>query len=154
MKPMTCEQALRRLMAWCSRAERCACDLRRKMNGWEIPEGEQEEIIRRLQEEKFLDERRYCRAFVNDKSRYNHWGAQKIEYELKKKHLPGFLIREALEERSPEENREELRRLLENKRKTLKGETEFEIKWKLMRFAAGRGFSLDEIEKALHTAHN
>jgi regulatory protein len=149
MNSMTYEQALHRLAAWCSRAERCICDLRRKMNLWEISNGEQEKIIRHLQQENFLDESRYCRSFVNDKSRYNHWGIQKIRYELKKKHLPDFLIREALENIDPEESREQLHRLLQNKRKTVKGKTEFEIKQKLIRFAAGRGFPPDEIEKAL-----
>jgi regulatory protein len=149
MKPMTYEQALHRLAAWCSRAERCVYDLRRKMDVWKISREDQEKIIQRLQQEKFLDESRYCLAFVKDKFHYNRWGVQKIKYELRKKQIPDGLIRKALENIDPEESREQLRRLLENKRKTVKGNTEFEIRLKLMRFAAGRGFSLEEIEKAL-----
>jgi regulatory protein len=149
MKQLTYEQALHRLAAWCSRAERCLYDLRRKVNSWEIPDEAQAKIIQHLQREKFLDESRYCRAFVNDKFHYNHWSIQKIKYELKKKQIPDAIVREALGNVNPEENLEQLRRLLQNKRKTVKGENEFEIKQKLMRFAAGRGFSLEEIEKAI-----
>jgi regulatory protein len=143
------EQALNKLANYCSRAERCIYDVRRKLEVWEIAKDEQNKIIRRLQQEKFLDESRYCRAFVNDKSKYAHWGAYKIKYALKKKQIPDELIREALENLDPEENREQLRRLIERKRKTVKGKDEFEIRQKLMRFAMGRGFSLQEIETFL-----
>ncbi|GHT11913.1 hypothetical protein FACS189415_0070 [Bacteroidia bacterium] len=149
MKQINPEQALHRLAAYCSRAERCVSDVRRKMEAWEIPCEEQSRIIGRLTQEKFLDEGRYCRAFVNDKSKYNHWGAYKIKYELAKKQIPGHLIREALENIDSEENLEQLRLLLEQKRKSIKGKNEFEIRQKLMRFAASRGFSQGEIEKAL-----
>jgi regulatory protein len=149
MKQMTYEQTLNHLAAYCSRGEKCIWDIRRKMDAWEISIVEQNKIIHYLQQEKFLDESRYCRAFVNDKSQYNRWGAYKIEQELKKKQLPETLIREALGNINSEEHREQLHQLLQNKKKTIKGKTEFEIKQKLMRFAAGRGFLLDDIEKAI-----
>jgi regulatory protein len=149
MNQLSTEQALHRLAAYCSRAERCVSDIRRKMDAWEISAGEQDKIIRKLCQEKFLDESRYCRAFVNDKSKYSAWGIYKIKYELKKKQIPAYLIAEALENINSEENQEQLRLLLEQKRKTVKGKNEFEIRQKLMRFAAGRGFSIESIERAL-----
>jgi regulatory protein len=153
MKQLTSEQALHRLSNYCSRTERCIFDVRRKLIAWEIPENEQNQIIRKLQQEKFLDESRYCRAFVNDKSKYNHWGAYKIKVELKKKQIPEDRIREALENLQPEETLEQLCRLLEQKKKSVNGKNDFEIKQKLMRFAAGRGFSQEETEKALLNCH-
>jgi regulatory protein len=149
MQQLTYEQALHRLAAYCSRAERCIYDVRRKMEAWEIPDVEQDKIIQYLRREKFLDESRYCRAFVNDKVRYNRWGGYKIKYELKKRQLPEPLIKEALENMDPAESKEQLRQLLQNKRKTLQGKNEFEIRQKLMRFAVARGFSLEDIEKIL-----
>jgi len=146
---MTHEQALHRLAAYCSRAERCIWDIRRKMDEWEIPAERQNRIIQQLQREKFLDEERYCKAFVNDKSQYNRWGIQKIRFELRKKQLPEPLIREALKNIDPEENRERLRLLIEQKKKSVKGANEWEIRQKLLRFAASRGFSQEEIEGAI-----
>jgi regulatory protein len=146
-KRITCEQALHRLASYCSRAERCESDIRRKMDAWEIPAGEQVQIIRKLSQEKFLDESRYCRAFVNDKTKYSHWGVYKIRFELKKKQIPEELIREALENIDPKENDQQLRQLLEQKRKSIKGKNEFEIRQKLMRFAASRGFPMEAIER-------
>jgi len=144
------EQALNKLANYCSRAERCVYDVRRKLDAWEIAKADQEKIIARLQQEKFLDERRYCKAFVNDKSKYAHWGAFKIKYALKKKQISGDLIRESLENIDPEENRKQLRQLIEQKRKMVKGENEWEIRQKLTRFAVGRGFSLEEAETVIN----
>jgi regulatory protein len=148
MNKLNYEQALRRLAAYCSRAERCIWDVRRKMDEWEISPGQQNQIIQKLQKEKFLDEERYCKAFVNDKTRYNRWGIYKIRYELKKKQISESLIQEVLKTVDPEENRERLRQLIEQKKKTVKGKNEWEIRQKLLRFAASRGFSQEDIDLA------
>jgi regulatory protein len=149
MNPIKYEQALHRLAAFCSRGERCAYDIRQKMIRWGLSEEEQKKIIQQLQRENFLNEKRFCRAFVHDKSQYNHWGSYKIKYELKKKQIPDSLIREAISEINTDVSREQLCQLLAHKRKTVKGANEYEINQKLMRFAAGKGFSLEEIEAAL-----
>jgi len=149
MNRLSYEQALRRLATYCSRSERCVSDVRRKMNDWKIPGEQQNQIIRQLQKERFLDEERYCKAFVNDKLRYNRWGIYKIRYELGKKQIPEALIREALANLNLEENLERLRLLIEQKKKSVKGKNEFEIGQKLLRFAASRGFAQEEIEKVI-----
>jgi regulatory protein len=149
MNTVNYEQALQRLAAYCSRGERCVQDIRRKMIRWELTEQEQTKVIRYLQREKFLDEQRFCRAFVHDKMQYNHWGVYKIRYELQKKQISESLIRAALSEIDTGETRNRLRQLLAAKRNTLKGKNDYEINQKLMRFAAGKGFSLEDIEAAL-----
>jgi regulatory protein len=151
MKQMTYEQALNRLATYCSRAERCRADISRKMDLWEISEVEQKKIIQYLLQEKFLDESRYCRAFVNDKLKYNRWGIYKIKYELAKKQVPEPLILEALENIDPKENLRQLSSLIEHKRKSVKGKSDFEIRQKLMRFASARGYSQQDIKFVLGT---
>ena len=149
MTNLSYEQALHRLATYCSRAERCVSDVRRKMDDWEIPADKQNQIIRQLQKEKFLDEERYCKAFVNDKSKYNRWGIFKIRFELRRKQIPEAVIHEALANLNPEENLERLRLLIEQKKKSVKGKNDFEIKQKLLRFAVSRGFSQEDIEKVI-----
>ncbi len=149
MKPMSPQQALHRLAAYCSRGERCIYDVRKKLTDWEIPENEQQEILKRLQEEDFLNEARFCRAFVNDKSKYNQWGVHKISFELRKRNIPDRFIRDALSAIQPEDNLDRLLRILRVKASTVKGKDDFEIRNKLMRFAAGRGFTVEEIGRAL-----
>lgn len=149
MNKLTYEQALHRLAVYCSRSERCAWDIRRRMDEWEIPSGQQNQIIQQLRKEKFIDEERYCKAFVNDKAKYNRWGINRIRFELRKKEIPDSLIREALKNLDPEENRERLRLLIEQKKKTVKGKNEWDVKQKLLRFASGRGFSQEDIDNVL-----
>ena len=149
MKILTYEQALHQLAAYCSRSERCVQDVRQKMTRLELPDEMQNKILLYLQKEKFADESRFCRAFVHDKFHYNRWGGYKIGYELKKKNIPENLIQEALQTLDSSAMREQLRDLLEKKRKTVKGNNEYEIRQKLIRFAAGRGFSLEDIESIL-----
>jgi len=149
MSKLSYGQALHRFAAYCSRTERCVWDVRRKMDDWEIPVDQQNQIIRLLQKEKFIDEERYCKAFVNDKSKYSRWGVYKIKFELRKKQIPEALIQETLANLNPEENLERLRLLIKQKKKSVKGKSEFEIRQKILRFAASRGFSQEDIEKAL-----
>jgi len=149
-RKLTPEQALHRLAALCSRGERCSYDLRRKMQTWELSDSEQKQILRRLQQEGFQDDRRYCRAYVRDKSQYSRWGTMKISYELRKKQLPDEMIQEALSAISTTTQRDQLKQLIAQKRKSVKGQTEYEINQKLIRFAAGRGYALDDILRELH----
>ena len=150
MKQLTYEQVLHRLAAYCSRAERCTHDILQKLTLWELPHDQQNKIIQHLEKEKFLDESRYCHAYVNDKSKYNQWGSYKIKYELTKKNITEDLIMEALQTIDPEKSKKQLQQLLQNKKKTVKGKNDFEIRQKLMRFAASRGFTPEEIREALH----
>ena len=146
MKAITYEQALHRLAAFCSRGEKCIYDIRQNMKRWELPVNEQEKIIHYLQKEKFLDEKRFCRAFVNDKIKYNQWGIHKIKYELKRKQIDDRIIREVLQTIDWKESEKQLHLLLTNKLKTIKAKNDYEMKQKLIRFAVGRGFALEEIE--------
>ena len=44
---------------------------------------------------------------------------------------------------------ETLKEIIRKKRPSVKGKNEYEIKWKLIRFALGRGFEMDEIVKVV-----
>ena len=152
MKQINKEQALTRLAAYCSRGERCKQDIQKKLDLWKLSPQEQNEIIQTLQKGRFLNEDRYAKAFVRDKSRFNGWGGYKIRMELKKKNITEETINEALSEIDPEESIRQLSELLKKKSKTIKAESDWETKQKLMRFAVGRGFSLDQVEKALRVS--
>ena len=67
-----------RLSAKCAMTELCVADIRRMMSRWELPEGADERIVKRLQTDRYVDECRYAHAFVRDKFRYNHWGWGRI----------------------------------------------------------------------------
>ena len=140
MKEITEEGMLAKMAVYCSKSERCAQEVRAKIAQAGLPEAAAERIIARLREEKFIDEARYARFFVNDKARFNKWGRVKIGYELYKKEIPEAIREEALAAIDEEEYRTTLTSLLRAKIRTVKGGDGQEMFQKLLRFAAGRGF--------------
>lgn len=146
---MTESQALHILAAYCSKAERCELDIRKKLAAWELGEESSTAIIARLKQEKFLDELRYCQAFVRDKSRFAKWGAVKIEFELRKKRITETIIREAISVLNEEDSDSILAELLVKKNNFVKAQTNYERRVKLVRFAAGKGYKIDQIMRSL-----
>lgn len=143
-----------RLTALCAASEQCKSDVRKKMQRWELSAEEQEQILCRLVDERFIDEQRYATAFVRDKSRYNKWGRQKIKSELIRRGIPSHQIDTALCEINEDENTETLRHIIDTKRRTVKGKTEYEVRTKLIRFALSRGFEMSDILKVVGSADN
>ncbi len=88
MKEITEPEMLHRAAAYCSAAERCIQDVQKKIDAAGLPPDASERIIARLLKERFIDESRYTRFFVNDKLRFNKWGRVKIGHELYKKNIP------------------------------------------------------------------
>ena len=149
-KSMTYEQALPRVAAMCSRSEQCVFDITDKLRKWGVTAEDIENVIEKLIKEKFLDDSRFCRSFINDKYKYNRWGRIKIIYALKLKKINSEIIYNTIDDVINEEIYfTNLNNLLREKRKSIKGKDKYEIKAKLFRFAAGRGFESDEISKVI-----
>ncbi len=123
--------------AYCARAEHCAADVRRKLYEWGAPAGLSDEIEENLYAEGFLDDARFCSAYVHDKVAYQGWGRVKIQAGLRALQLPEPAIREAMEEIDEKQYKANLQKLIKQR----KGDSED----KRMRFLAQRGFSYDEI---------
>lgn len=140
MKELTPGEALNKAAAYCTLCERCVSEVTAKLTTWGVPHCEHEKIITRLIEEKFINEARYCRAFVNDKVRFNRWGRIKIRAALSEKRLPRELINEAMDNIDEEQYTTSLAEVIAAKRKELKGVNDYTTKQKIMRFAASRGF--------------
>lgn len=143
------EKALSKIAAYCSKAERSEFDVRRKLTGWQVEDTEINRILGRLKKENFLNEERYCRSFIKDKMRFNKWGRVKITFELKKKHIPESTINSCFEGFGNEEFESPLLNILTTKAKNIKAQNEYEKQAKLIRFALGRGYSLEQIKKCL-----
>ena len=59
--------------AYCARAEHCAADVRRKLYEWQAPADVFEPIEQSLYARDFLNDARFCRAYVHDKVVYQSW---------------------------------------------------------------------------------
>lgn len=154
MKQISEPEMLHRCAAYCSAAERCIQDVETRIKTAGLPVEASERIIERLVQEKFIDETRFCRSFVNDKLRFNQWGRIKIAYELQRKGIPSTLRYEALDAIDEHEYQSILTGLLKSKKKTVKGKDERDTFNKLLRFAAGRGFESREAIRSLRQLFN
>ena len=139
-KPLTPGEALNKAAAYCTLCERCVSEVSTKLTAWGVPYTLQEEIMARLTNEKFIDEARYCRAFVNDKVRFNRWGRLKITAALREKRLPQEYIKEAMENIDEDAYQQSLQETIDIKRRELKGKDDFATQQKIIRHAASRGY--------------
>lgn len=142
-------QALPKIAAYCSKAERAEFDVRKKLQGWELESESCERIVARLKKENFLNEERYCRSFIKDKIQFNKWGKVKIVFELKKKRISESTISSCFDEIENSDFEAPLMKILITKAKSVKASNDYEKWTKLVRFGMGRGYSLDQIKKCL-----
>lgn len=125
--------------AYCAKSEHCAADVRRKLYEWGAPADLFDEIEEKLYTNDFLNDARFCHAYVHDKVEYQAWGRLKIQAGLRALQLPEKDIRAALEELDEEKYRDNLRALIAQR----KSDSED----KRLRFLLQRGFTYEEIKK-------
>ncbi len=150
MKELSPGEALNKAAAYCTLCERCISEVSTKLTAWGVPHSEQKKIIARLTNEQFIDEARYCRAFVNDKVRFNRWGRIKITAALREKRLPDEHIREAIDNIDEEQYNNALAEVIAAKRKELKGKDDYATQQKIIRHAASRGYEPALIIKTIN----
>ena len=139
---------LNNLRRQCSRREYCTKDVLTKAE--KALEGNREEaqkILQTLIEEKYVDDLRYAEAYARDKSAIAGWGEVKIRYMLSSKGIDRDTISKALEEIDEKKADDRIKKLIENKNRTLKDDPQW--KMKLLRFALGRGYSYEEVNSVL-----
>lgn len=149
MTNITETEALSKMAAYCSVAEHCRAEISEKLQRWGLPYDSIDCILKRLEDEKYIDEERFCRAFVNDKYRFAKWGKVKIAQALQLKKVSYNICRRFLSEIDEEEYLSVLNGLLVAKRKSVHAENEFELNGKLMRFALSRGFEMKDIRRCI-----
>lgn len=154
MKELTENEALQKAAAFCSGAEHCRSEIVRKLALWGLPAPSIEKITAYLQKEKYIDEERYCRAFVHDKVLYNKWGRTKIRMALRQKQISETAIKLALSDLPADDYLTGLQNILKAKSKTIKAANEYEKRNKLIRFALSRGFEMDAVCQCLQTDYN
>ena len=147
---------LERARCWCAAEERCESGVREKLVAWGAGADDADEIVAELREEGYLDDVRYARAYCESKVLHQHWGRQKVLYQLRLKRLPREAIEEGMTAVDEEQYMEILedtaaRKLRELSGKSGVGSERLEVgeKRKLMAFLASRGFTMSEINEVI-----
>lgn len=150
-KPNTISEskALSRMANLCARREYCVFDIETKLQRYNLEKETIVNIIAHLKKEKYIDELRFTRSFIQDKIRFNKWGKKKIEFALKQKRVPENIMAEAFLDYTDEELNNSLQDLLQAKWKTIKGNSDYDKQNKLIRFGLSRGFDMNNILKLM-----
>lgn len=149
MNTMTEQEAYLRLAALCAQAEHCEYEMQENMRRWEIADDAQARVMQRLITERYVDDERFARAFANDKVKYNKWGRRKVEQAMWLKHIAEDIRQRVLDSIDDEEYIAILRPLLQQKRRSVKARNDYELRQKLIKFAIGRGFTMDIIKQCI-----
>lgn len=149
VKRKSAEQALRLLMNMAARAERSSGDALRLMKRWGVDDNDAQRVLQRLIAERFIDDSRYAAAFVREKINLSGWGGYKIVAALRRKGVDSRTIENALSQYGSVDMEERLEGLLEKKIKTVKYRDTSDLRAKLFRFAASRGYDYSTAMQAV-----
>lgn len=144
-KELSAEEARFKAEAYCSLAEHCRSEVLAKLQQWGVSQESSESILDHLEKEGYIDECRYASSFVRDKYRFSQWGRLKIANALRMKCISSACIAEAMEKIDEEEYLDILASLLKKKRCSVKGTNDYERNGKLIRFAMGHGYGMNDI---------
>ena len=141
------EKYLAKAQSYCSRAEKCENDVRTFLYKQHVDYDAIGKIIDTLKRDKFIDNERYAQAFVSDAFKFNKWGRLKIRQALLAKGISDEMMSLPLAEIDETAYVSLLESLMKSKLKSMHDEDEYKIKASVFRFAYGRGFEPELMEK-------
>lgn len=147
MESLGFNEILKRLEYFCAYQERCEFDVLEKIKklGLQNPE-KTEMLIKRLQKDGFLDQKRFVNSYITGKVSIKKWGVNKIRAGLVQKRIDPVIIARGIMEIDAGLYQENLQALFEKKILALKDyKTDYQQKSKVIRFLSGKGYSSEEI---------
>lgn len=147
MESLGFNEILKRLEYFCAYQERCEFDVLEKIKklGLQNPE-KTEMLIKRLQKDGFLDQKRFVNSYITGKVSIKKWGVNKIRAGLVQKRIEPVIIARGIMEIDAGLYQENLQALFEKKILALKDyKTDYQQRSKVIRFLSGKGYSSEEI---------
>lgn len=149
-KNMLPEKALEKAKWYCSFQERCKQHVINRLIAWKVEKKYFDSIIEKLEDDDFLNEKRFAEAYVRGKFSQKRWGKIKITAQLYQLGVAKKWIDKALQnEINEEEYKKTLHYLAEKKEAQLISETATERKTKLFRYLASKGYETDLIQEVI-----
>ena len=147
MESLGFNEILKRLEYFCAYQERCEYDVLEKIKKFGLQNPEKTEmLIKRLQKDGFLDQKRFVNSYITGKVSIKKWGVNKIRAGLIQKRIEPVIIARGIMEIDADLYQENLQALFEKKIIALKDyKTDYQQKSKVIRFLSGKGYSSEEI---------
>lgn len=149
-RQMSAEAALERLEAQCAMSEYCTHEVKEKLYRWGVPSSAHAAILERLAAGRFVDDSRFARAYVRDKSVYGKWGRRKIALGLMAKHIERDVVDGAMDEIDEERYYGNLCSILQSKSRTVKAESDYELRMKLYQRGVQCGYESSLVSRAVN----
>jgi regulatory protein len=144
------EQAIIKIRNYCAYQERSHQEVKEKLFSFGLYPDQVNELIAGLIQENFLNEERYAIAFAGGKFRIKGWGKQKIRYALRLQKVSDFCIRKGLNAIDDEAYMAMLKKLYEEKQKSVRSEKNMFIRMRKIRlFLQQRGFETELIQEIM-----
>ena len=147
--PLSTKELLIKARAYCARQERSQQEVRDKIYSWGEHKAQVEAIIAQLIGEGFLNEARFAEHFAVSKFRQKGWGRRKIEMALKGKRVSAPCIKLALRGIDDEEYSAGLNKAVAKRWEKVKEINPFIKRQKVMRYFIGRGYAVEQVERAI-----
>jgi regulatory protein len=144
------EELLARAIRYCEYQERCKMDVSRKLDGWKLTAAVKMKILDQLTDLGCVDDERYAKTYAGSKFRVNGWGKVRIRAELRVRQIGENIIEKALSVIGQDAYVEELDSILRKKKESLNKYPARELKGRLYRFAASRGYESGVISEVLN----
>ena len=135
--------ALKKILHYCDYQDRCKKEIYVKLNSYELAEDDKNFIVEFLNDEGYINDERYCRSYVKSKLNLKKWGVNKIKISLIAKGIDRDIIDAVVSEIDQDSYREELIKLLENKK--INESDPYKRKAKLIRYAVSKGYSINDV---------
>ncbi|MCQ2272467.1 MAG: RecX family transcriptional regulator [Bacteroidales bacterium] len=142
---MTHTEILSKLERYCAYQDRCTSDVISKLKTLQIDEELQNDIVKYLKIEGFIDDERFVQSFIRGKLSTRQWGPNKIRMHLLQKKINNSLIDKYLQDIDKVKLQANLQVAIE-KWKRLHGEINKENLPKLFRHLLSKGFGYEDIK--------
>lgn len=144
--PVDTDTLLSRAQRYCATAERCTYEVSLLLGRLGATTEQTDAIIDKLRQQSYINDARYCHAFVHDKVAFQAWGRLKIIMGLRAKHLPDELIDNAIAAIDEQAYNANIRKLILSKRN--------QDRQKQLRFMLQRGYTFDDLQFVLQTLNS
>ena len=144
--PVDTDALLSRAQRYCATAERCTYEVSMLLGRLGATTEQTDAIIDKLQQQAYINDARYCQAFVHDKVAFQAWGRMKIIMGLRAKHLPDELIDNAIAAIDEKAYNANIRKLILSKRN--------QDRQKQLRFMLQRGYTFDDLQFVSQTLNS
>ena len=142
-------EVLEKARSYCSYSERCVFEVKAKLREWKVDSSLAIKVIDALEDEKYIDENRYARAFAGGKFRIKKWGRHKIRAEFKAKNIPDEAIETGILEIDEDEYLGTLKKIIDQKKMEFVDPDNFVNRNKIYTFVVTKGYEKHLILKYL-----